>query len=181
MCQRSFESLSPKDIDDIQKIMLPGGKSESGFLLHGDSLRDIYEADRKFLEKLGITYQQISDVLTTVLHKAIRKRHHHYEKTKDFWPEEGFLVDGRYRVKIVTYMGAQTCPFQDPEDKRYFGYEYGDSDITVTDEKTGRTLKYNTLLPHMIEHHHFFESPNVSHRLNPENVIDMLKSNLVRT
>lgn len=185
MCDRAFETLSEEEIAFIQERMLPakGEKkdekskrmSDSGFLLPGDSLREIYETDKKFLAKVEITYDQIADILETIFLKALRKRHHHYEKTKDAWPKEGFLVDGRYNVKFNTYMGAQQCPFQSPTDTRYFGYEYGSSDVNITDMKTNKRIVYNTLLPHMIRHHHFFESPNVSHRVNPSDVIEMFE------
>ena len=196
MCNRAFETLSEEEIAFIQERMLPSKKEEkeeeekeedeknpkkirrisaSGFLLPEDSLKEVYEADKKFLAKVEITYDQIADALITLVGKAIRKRHHHYEKTKDAWPKEGFLVDGRYSVKFDTYMGAQTCPFQDPTDTRYFGYEYGSTDVTITDAKSGKQLVFNTLLPHMIRYHHFFESPNVSHRLNPADVIEMFE------
>src|SRR5579883_3192081 len=160
MCERAFETLSDEEIAFIQERMLPRNLeteeekkmkriSVSGFLLPGESLREIYEVDRRFLENARITYDQIADVLTTVVGKACRKRHHHYKKTNDYWPTEGFLVDGRYQVKINTYAGAQECPFQDPTDTRYFGYQYGSSDVTVMDTKTRKQLVYNTLLPHM--------------------------------
>ncbi len=183
MCERAFETLSSEEIAFIQERMLPGKveeenvkrMSESGFLLPGESLKEVYEADRKFLEKVNITYDQIADVLMTLVGKASRVRQLQYEKTKEAWPKEGYLVDRRYRVQITTYMGAQQCPFQDPTDKHYYGYEYGSADLAIKDEKTGRTLTFNTLLPHMIRHHHFFESPNVSHRVNPSDVIEMFE------
>ena len=36
---------------------------------------------------------------------------------------------------------------------------------------TNEKITFNTLLPHMIKYHHFFESPNVSHHVGPEKVI----------
>lgn len=183
MCERSFETLSSEDIAFIQERMLPwrkegdntGRMSKSGFLLPGESLKEIYEADRKFLEKVDITYDQIADVLTTILGKALRVRQLQYEKTRNAWPKEGHLVDRRYRVHITTSMGAQECPFQDPTNEHYFGYEYGNANLAIKDEKTGKQLKFNTLLPHMIRHHHFFESPNVSCRVNPSDIIEMFE------
>jgi len=70
-------------------------------------------------------------------------------------------------------MGAQECPFQDPNDKKYYGYEYGSTDVLIENLNTGKKIQFNTLLPHMIRYHHFFESPNVSHRLDPKDVIEI--------
>ena len=173
MCTRSFESLSEAQLKSIEKQMLPGALSESGFLVQGDSLMDVYGDDKSYLQKVNITYDQIADVLETIAGKTYRKRKLLYERNPDGNIYDDFLIDGRYKVKVQSYMGAQTCPFQDPEDKNYYGYQYGSADIFVEDTKTGKKIVYNTLLPHMIRHHHFFESPRVSHRVDPEQIIQM--------
>jgi len=56
---------------------------------------------------------------------------------------------------------------------KYYGYEYGSTDVLIENLNTGKKIQFNTLLPHMIRYHHFFESPNVSHRLDPKDVIEI--------
>ena len=36
-----------------------------------------------------------------------------------------------YVVAEIVWNGCQRCPFQDPEDKKYHGYEYGDRDYLI--------------------------------------------------
>ena len=173
MCTRSFENVSQDELKSIEKQMLPGALSESGFLLQGDSLVDVYGYDKSYLQKVGITYDQIADVLETIAEKAYRKQKVLYERNPDGDVYGDLMIDGRYKIKLVSYRGAQTCPFQDPTDKHYYGYEYGSTDVHVEDIKTGKKITYSTLLPHMIRYHHFFESPKVSHRVDPAQIIEM--------
>jgi hypothetical protein len=151
-CNHSYEDLNIDEIKMIETRMYPGQYSDEGFLQTGESLFEICENDRQYLQSINITYKQIVDFLTSLIKK---------------WK------DPRYKITEVSYLGFQECPFQnyllDDEDHN----EYGDSDITITDKTTGESITFNTLLLHMIEAHHFFESPLVSHRLDPKKIIEM--------
>lgn len=151
-CNRSYEDLSIDEIKMIEARMYPGQYSDEGFLQTGESLFEICENDRQYLQSINITYKQIVDFLTSL----IRKR-----------------KDPRYKITEISYLGSQQCPFQNHLLDNELHDEYGDSDITITDKITGKNITFNTLLLHMIEIHHFFESPLVSHRLDPKRVIEM--------
>lgn len=179
-CNKPFESFSDNELVTIEKKMLPGGLSESGFIKKDDSLLKIYQDDKDYLDKVGITYNQIADILEYYYKKMVRLvylRHKNDNDCKNYY--EPIEFNG-YTVSNVTWMGAQTCPFQEPSDKQYYGYEYGSTDVTILNIKTNKSITFNTLLPHMIRCHHFFESPNVDHRVDPKEVIEFfdLKPNV---
>ena len=170
-CNVSFEELEDNELNKIQKRMYPGKYSELGFLQPGETLIDVYNNDKIFLEYINITYKQIYDKLNTVIGK--------YYRSSNLGKK--YIIEGKYKIYILCYNGAQKCPFQNKEkDKRYHGYEYGDRDISITNILNDEEITFNTLLLHMIEKHHFFESPLSSHRLDPDKVIKFfdLKSNI---
>jgi hypothetical protein len=92
-----------------------------------------------------------------------------------YWskPKKGpVIIEDNYVVSDDSYLGAQECPFQNKEkDEKYYGYDYGASDIKIKRLDGGDEIVFNTLLPHMIRHHSFFEGPGISHRLDPSKVI----------
>lgn len=92
-----------------------------------------------------------------------------FEKTLQF---NGQML----RVFVVTWGGSQLCPFQSVNDKHYHGYDYGSSDIVVTNLRTKETLSYSSLLPHMIKHHSFLEGPFCWYRIDPKKVVSVLGS-----
>jgi len=170
-CNVCFEELETTEINKIEKRMYPGKYSEEGFLQEGETLVDVYNNDRIFLENIGITYKQIYDKLNTIICKYYRSS----------YLDKKCLIEGKFKINIVCYNGAQRCPFQNKEkDKRYHGYEYGDQDITITNTSNNDEITFNTLLLHMIKKHHFFESPLSSHRLDPKKIIEFfeLKSDI---
>lgn len=63
MCNRSFESLSNDELKRIEKLMLPGKFSQTGFIILGDNILDIYNNDKNYISNKKITYDQIADVL----------------------------------------------------------------------------------------------------------------------
>lgn len=173
-CNYAYDKISPDELKLIESRMYPGSCSQFGFLQPGEKLGEIVEKDRLDLEKIGITHAQIADVLKTVHGKF--KRLEYLNHKRGFSSRNGLLVDDRYLVSEVVYNGAQECPFQNQSlDAGYHGYEYGDRDITIEDTKTGDVIKYNSLLPHMVKEHQFFESPNCEHRLDFLKVIRMFE------
>lgn len=179
-CNKSFELFSKEELFQIEKKMLPGGLSESGFLQHGDSLLKIYQDDKDYLDKVGITYDQIADILEYYYQKANRLVKLRYDNDKNYKNYYEPVEFNNFKVSQTTWMGAQTCPFQESSDQKYYGYEYGCTDVTITNLSTNKSVTFNTLLPHMIRNHHFFESPNVDHRVDPKEVIEFfdLKPNV---
>lgn len=174
----NIHDINEEELKVIESRMFPGRLSIQGFLQHGESLADVLFHDRQTLKKCEITNIQIADALESVLavHRS-RLFIDYYEKTN----KSKELIFDRFRVEEVTYMGAQLCPFQnDKLDSKYHGYEYGDTDVVIFDESRD-SISFNTLLIHMIRDHHFFESPNVTHRVDPLKVIRFLnlKPNVV--
>jgi hypothetical protein len=170
-CNVVFEELENDEINEIQKGMYPGKYSESGFLQKGETLMGVYNNDKIFLEKVNITYNQIYDKLTTIIGKYYRSLN----------LGKKCIIEGKFKVDSVCYNGAQKCPFQNnKKDERYHGYEYGNEDITISNILNEEKITFNTLLLHMINKHHFFESPLSSHRLDPGKVIEFfdLKSGI---
>lgn len=176
-CNYPNSQLSPEEWDRIEACMYPEKKSQSGFLVLGETINDVLTKDLEYLKSVGITCEQIGDRLKTVLGKYARTRKLEYEnksKDEDYDYDKPTIVEGNLSITSVTYMGAQQCPFQNYGiDGRYHGYSYGDSDIVITNTDTGEKIEFNTLLPHMIKQHSFFEG-SVSHRLEPEKVIRVL-------
>lgn len=152
-CNHSYEILNEEELKIIEERMYPGNYSDEGFLQLGERLKEVCGNDRLYLQSVNITYQQIVDFLTTLMKKPNHPR---------------------YKISIVSYYGGQECPFQNHilDDKDYTD-QYGDSDVTIIDKLTGECITFNTLLLHMIEVHHFFESPNCKHRLDPKKIIEM--------
>jgi len=148
-CNKPNHLIGRQEWLNIQKRMLPGNFSESGFINEGESLEKIIDNDRIILEKRGITYDQIADQLENL------------DNIKD-----------KYKVKIKSYFGRQECPFISELQECFCEDNYGSDDITVTNRKTGKSIKYSSLVPHMIRCHKFFESPSVSYRVDPLEIIE---------
>lgn len=179
-CNSSYETIPSDELIVIEQRMYPGKYSELGFLQEGETLQKVYDDDKRFLEACNITYDQIADRLDTILGKYYRALNNESRVKKgsvyDRNPKLEYVVEDTYRITSVSYMGAQGCPFQNKEkDPDYHGYEYGSTDVTIKNMVNSSTITFNTLLPHMIRCHHFFESPKSSHRLDPLQVIRTLE------
>lgn len=78
------------------------------------------------------------------------------------------------RVFVINWGGSQKCPFQSQLDESYHGYDYGASDVVITNVDNGKILRFSNLLPHMIKHHHFFEGPLCFYRIEPQSITDVI-------
>lgn len=167
-CKGPVFNLSSDEIERVQSVMRAGKSSNSGFLDEKELLMEVIKKDHETLQRLNITPKQIRDRLVTLYGKHVWN----CGKTKSFADKS--LVEQKYEITSVTYMGAQTCPFLPEGCKSYYGYHYGDSDVTIKNIHNNKEITYNTLLPHLILEHNFFEG-NVSHRLDPVQVIETLE------
>ena len=175
-CNIPNSQISEEEFATIEQRMYPGKSSDSGFLQQGEKLEEVMEVDQKYLQSVSITYEQIADRLETIVGKYYRCQYLHSQKNLDDVDSPAHMVEEKYMIGHWTYNGAQTCPFQNEElDKAYHGFDYGDTDITIRNINTGRSIVFNTLLLHMIRQHNFFESPKSSHRLEPGQVIELLE------
>lgn len=192
-CNHNFNLIPIDELKQIELNMYPKKCSNSGFLKNNEQLMDVILKDKKTLEKQNITYKQIVDRLTTLTNKyyrLIKLKESHEEtkyklirgKTIGEWKKiycieygEGLqLVENKFLISAITYMGAQECPFQSQNDKEYHGFDYGDTDFTIVNLNNNKKIWFNTLLIHMIDKHSFFEG-NVAHRLDPINIINTIE------
>jgi hypothetical protein len=51
----------------------------------------------------------------------------------------------------------------------------GHGELLIVDNVSGQELYFPSLMPHLISVHHFFESPNSSYRVEPEEADEVLK------
>jgi hypothetical protein len=167
---------SQQDSDDLHRALLP-----DGFIVPGDNVQTIVDNDAKTLAALGVTHDQVADALESLLDRRC--------SAIDEQCQQGLLgvdiasgrlppvwVTGKLQVDQDSYMGSQKCPFPGCPDAP----SGCDTDVTVVrhDEVGGggnsMSFTFSTLLPHLIRRHHFFESPRVSHRLDPAAVVSAL-------
>lgn len=149
----------------------------------GDALKTIarlavHKADLYFAGQMAFVLAKLHnrpvDVpkFETAYQKILR-----YDKN---WANQGmfestFPFNGQtLRVFVILWGGAQICPFKNSENTFYHGYKYGARDVIVTNVQTGSFFQYSTLLPHMIKHHEFLESPMCFYRVNPTKVIEVI-------
>lgn len=118
------------------------------------------------------------------------------EELRGDWPERGrfestFVFNGqRICVYVKCWKEAQQCPFNEASSnneakseaesqaKSQTDIEIDDltaaCDVIVTNLRSGKTLSYSSLLPHMIKHHGFLEGVGCWYRVNVEDVLDVL-------
>lgn len=152
-----------------------------------ESLLNLIKKDEQTVKQLGITFEQLDDFFDKI--------HHHYNKGLEdgqlIAPTEEHLslyqtikvplcLSGQYwtpifnntiLVQCVVCVGAETCPFQSPNDKKYHGYEYGDRDWIFLNPTNHQIIHIGDLLFHQIIKHHFFQSPQSPYRVDPEYLI----------
>jgi hypothetical protein len=148
---------------------LGGYSSMTGFLNHGESLQNSVNNDRKALQERKISYRAITQKLKYLISKATQI-------------SKSTLVDQKFRVEIdEPTIGKQFCPFSPASNNNANKFApienacgSGDRDISITNTTNNKTIKFGSLLLHLIEEHHFFEG-QVPYRLNPQDVIDVLE------
>lgn len=171
-CNHPNDTLSIEEWEQIETRMYPNGKSLSGFLQPNEKLSTIIQKDLEYLKSIDITTKQISDRLLTITSKYTQQRYLNYIDNIESY---NIIVENKFSITSTVYNGAQICPFKNTTvDNNYHGFSYGDSDIIITNNNTGESITFNTLLIHMINQHHFFEG-SVRHRLEPADVVRVLE------
>lgn len=143
---------------------------------------------------MGITFEQLSEYFDKI--KA-----HYYKGVNDqYHPDisqelietlksiklggSGWCCQSNSRTQIfhdqlivicLTWGGAEQCPFQSPDDKRYHSYEYGSHDWIFVNPQTKEYLHIGDLLFHQITKHHFFQSPSSPYRVDPAKMINFFR------
>lgn len=166
MCDRPISSFSPEQIKELEKRLVPGGFSQVGFMGPDERLLEIYEHDKKILEKFGVTFDQVADKLTLLEARGKRSREldpnrkkHRVDENILFWYDK------------TQTMGYQTCPFLEDDDHEYV--DLGTM-FNLMNEKTGEKINLNSLHTHMIKNHQFFEGLNTPYRLDAEKTLRIL-------
>ena len=139
--------------EKITAKMQPGVISLSGFLGSDERhYHEIIEEDEKTLATYGKTAEEIADRLD-------------YFTKKSFDSFMGpVIIDDMYEVETEVYRGKLPCPFSHPG-------IYRKTVTTLTNTKTGVTIRWSGLNLHLVRQHHFFEGKGSVFRLEPDLLI----------
>ena len=168
VCKGWFDTFSQKRIEQIEAKCKDESFCRSGMLGKKEKLQKVCQRDMDTLTEMKITWKQIYQRLNSIIGKWRSLR---FLIGMQKLPK-GTLVEGRYQIEEIVHRGSQECPFKDPNDHYYYGYDYGDRYYTIFDTKTGEELQLGSLLLHMISVHGFFEGDN-PYRVDPRKVIEM--------
>lgn len=137
----------------ITAKMQPGAITLSGFLGNDERhYHEIIEDDEKTLIAFGKTAEEITDRLE-------------YFTKASFDSFMGpIMIDEIYEVETEVTRGKLPCPFSHPG-------IYRKTVTTLTNTKTGMTLRWSGLNLHLIRQHHFFEGKGSTFRLEPDLLI----------
>lgn len=140
----------------IQEDMAPGSLTLVGFL--GEDTRNIeaiIRQDEDLLQKEGITIPQIV--------KALKKL--------TFLGVDGLgdpVESGDYTITVDHFRGWQYCPFKHKK-------RLSKRNTTLYDRVTGLTLVWSDLSLHLIEDHSFFQGKGSHFRMEPEDILAVLR------
>lgn len=144
--------------------------SDTGFISDNNSLLDIAQKDdKKVLKLLGNTGHELigKTLLCVMIHDQIQ------EKRPELYIDVN--VENYFVKQESPWCGSQRCPFADKRTLKCVDNcqipNYAHVDFTITNKTTGKTIKLNFLIAHLIYYHHFYQG-NVPHRFSPEELID---------
>lgn len=142
------------------EMLQPGGMSGTGFLEKSQTLEQVLERDRRALEILGYSTQEVANLLGPLNKKAVENG-----KNFDYSAPNG----KQYEVKIQAWRGIQECPWHDRVDGRK---SHGGIDMYLTEKgKSGEPVHIAGLVRHLVESHGFFEGG--SFRVAPETIVEL--------
>ncbi len=145
---------TPDDARVLER-MRPGVLSGEGFLgTDPRPLADILAADQRTVERLGTTHAAIADRLGAVLEAARAGLGREVEI-------------GPLRAAFTDAMGRIPSPWPGEG-------VFPKGEVTVTDTRTGRTVRYTPLSLHLVRAHGFYEGRGSRYRLEPDLVARML-------
>lgn len=157
---QGLTEIAGRSIAALEKDMRPGADSDvgsdKGFLGPDERLLDVLAADNRYVvEKLGLTHQDVARHLHAL--GAIGR------KLKD----EEFLYHGRrFQVKIAMFRGYQLSPFRDGT--------MSNTDATIRNLTSGKSVELSLLVPFMIERYGFYEGKGTPYRVDPARVMEAL-------
>jgi nitroreductase len=143
------------DFERIQARMAPGILTLSGFLGNDQrNLADILQADQEVIASAGLTHLQIADRLRELSRQGTDLM------------EGSVMVENRYRVTVRDDRGMIPCPWGDGL--------FAKGDTEMTDERTGKQLRWNPLILHMIGTHGFYLGHGSNYRNDPADLLEVL-------
>jgi len=179
--------------DELEKRLRPNAYSTLGFIGLNESFEDILEQDQLTLQKLGISYERISDELEKIIATALEQKQKLMQtNSKEFFEREhhsikwlgkpaptfsinslpntkiGFIVDTKYQVFFIQFRGFQSCPW---------GCEHegwGSFDFLLLNRENGQYITAPGLIVHLIRAHHFFEGIESPYRVDPYKLAQVL-------
>lgn len=165
-----------------------------------DNLLDIIKSDEEKLAKYNITFEQldaffdklkshyhyqknyrecsiieVSEFLTKQPREEIHKLILQNEKYFNEYYPAANLLGSNISATYIEWMGAEQCPFQSPDDKKYYGYEYGSRDWIFMNHITNKSLFIGDLLFHEIGKHHFFQSPSSDYHIDVDELVNFFE------
>lgn len=140
----------------IQDNMREGPLANYRFLGndHRD-LADIIRDDHLLVTKLGVS------------HGAIAKRLKYFAMIAVDQLECATIVDG-YKIRAQEHKGTVPCPFHD-------NHHCPKQIFTVTNLETGKSISWSALNIHLIERHSFYEGRGAPYRVDPAQVVRVLR------
>jgi hypothetical protein len=150
--------LTPEE-KKIYKNFLPGVISKAGFM--GEDRRHIHEIvaeDLRILSASGTDQAQVADRLQFFIDVGRAGL------------ENPVDID-RFTVEVRWARGRISCPFSHPG-------SYPLIHVKLNDRIAGKTLIYSQLSVHLIRQHGFFGGIGSIYRVNPLDVIEMMKANI---
>jgi hypothetical protein len=87
---------------------------------------------------------------------------------------EQAILDDNYEISRIIFSGSRECPFQNPNDLTYWGYDYGNLDYVIVDLTTQEGIAISSLTLHMIANHGCFQHSQHKYRLHPRKLIRIL-------
>ena len=140
----------------IQEDMAPGSLTLVGFL--GDdnrSVDEIIRQDEAVLQREGVEIKDIVKILKSLTFKGT-----------DGLGEP--VESGDYLITVDHFRGWLYCPFKHKK-------RVSKRNTTLYDKITGKTLLWSDLSLHLIEDHSFFQGRGSHFRMEPEELIEVLR------
>lgn len=164
-----------------------------------ESLEALIAQDEQTLANAGITFDQLDKFFTafklhwkkysnekTELDDELQAKVAHFYSSSQFEKlnKIGWCCWGRTRAKFnmfgtnyfvekYTWGGAETCPFQSTQNKKYYGYDYGSHDWVIFNLDSNIQMHIGDLLFHQIIAHKFFQSESSPYRVEPTKLVQL--------
>jgi len=184
---RFVEDMSESDIERFEKRLFPtdgehgcfGCSSVKGFLANGEKLLTVVNKDLETLKENNLTFQIIINRLRNLVNTAILELNKINKKE--------IILEDKYEIKFVRWMGTQYCPFSNIPDNYNcgpFSSVWGacgssPDSVTIKNLNNNKEIEFCLLSLHLIEDHHFFEG-SVKNRLDPLKIMEVIDTDIIK-